>query len=58
MDSIFEGGEYMKPTEQEEKEMWEWLNQENCSKCGVNTVPKNSDYYHCEKCRNLRRDGE
>lgn len=48
----------MKPTEQEEKEMWEWLNQENCSKCGVNTVPKNSDYYHCEKCRNLRRDGE
>lgn len=35
----------------EEKEMWEWLNQEVCSKCGINPLPKDSPYHHCDKCR-------
>lgn len=35
----------------EEKEMWEWLDKEVCSKCGVTNLPKDYPYHHCEQCR-------
>ena len=36
---------------EEEKEMWEWLNGEVCSKCGTTVLPNNYPYHHCENCR-------
>lgn len=36
---------------EKQNDKWEEVELEVCSKCGINLLPMDSPYYHCESCR-------